>query len=121
MNVLFADDESAVREIIVNKINKKRLNIENIYQADNGVQALEMYEKYHPEIVITDIKMPKMDGLELSRKIRRMSDETRIIILSGYDEFEFAQQALRNNINEYILKPAKIEKIEEAIEKAELV
>lgn len=120
MNVLFADDESAVREIIVNKINKKRLNIENIYQADNGVQALEMYEKYHPEIVITDIKMPKMDGLELSREIRRMSDETRIIILSGYDEFEFAQQALRNNINEYILKPAKIEKIEEAIEKAEL-
>lgn len=118
MNVLFADDESVVREIIVNKIDRKRLNIENIYQADNGIQALRLYEKYRPEIVITDIKMPKMDGLELSKKIRLVSAEMRIIILSGYDEFEFAQQALRNNINEYILKPAKIEKIEEAIEKA---
>ena len=115
MNILFTDDEIAIREIIVSKLDKNKLGIENIYQADNGIEALATYKQHFPEIVITDIKMPQMDGLELVEKIREISRDTKIIIISGYDEFEFAQKALRHKVDDYILKPAKINTIEEAI------
>lgn len=118
MNILFTDDEIAIREIIVSKLDKNKLGIENIYQADNGIEALATYKQHFPEIVITDIKMPQMDGLELVEKIREISRDTKIIIISGYDEFEFAQKALRYKVDDYILKPAKINTIEEAILKA---
>ena len=119
MDILFADDEIAIREIIVRKINKNKLGIDNVYQADNGIDALATYKQYFPEIVITDIKMPQMDGLELIEKIRQISKDTKIIIISGYDEFELAQKALRYKVDDYILKPAKINTIEDAILKAQ--
>ena len=113
MRVLVVEDEEMIRKGIVLATDWQSLGCVVVGEAANGEEGIAQAEKCRPSLIITDLKMPKMDGLELSRKIRRMSDETRIIILSGYDEFEFAQQALRNNINEYILKPAKIEKIEE--------
>lgn len=83
--------------------------------AHDGQEALKLIEKNEPHIVITDIKMPIMDGLQLTESIKRMSPEIKVVILSGYDEFQFAQQALKLGAEEYLLKPIRIHQLKEVI------
>lgn len=73
--------------------------------ANNGVKALELVEKLQPDVVITDIKMPYMDGLELSRRLNNDYQNIHIIIFTGFDEFEYAKEAVHLEIEEYMLKP----------------
>lgn len=73
--------------------------------AHNGVEALEMAEELQPDVVMTDIKMPYMDGLTLSRKLKELYRTVKIIIFSGFDEFEYAKEAIQIEVEEYILKP----------------
>lgn len=117
MNVLIVDDELIIREGLKNNIDWTSHGISFIDTARSGEQALEKFEKTPFDIVITDIKMPKMSGLELADSLRHISPETKIILLSGFAEFEYAQQAIKLNVLAYLLKPVNIDEMEELIEK----
>ena len=103
--LILVDDEEEVRKGIVQKINWQQYGFDLVGQAENGREALEIAEKFTPDIVITDIKMPFMDGLELSEALKKRFPTIKIIILTGFDEFEYAQKAINLNVIEYVLKP----------------
>ena len=103
--VLLVDDEEEVLQVIKKKINWEGLGFSVIGYADNGVKALEMVEEYQPDVVMTDIKMPYMDGMELAKRIKSGYPATKILIFTGFDEFEYAKEAVHLEVEEYILKP----------------
>ncbi|MDO4343939.1 MAG: response regulator [Eubacteriales bacterium] len=103
--VVLVEDESTVRESIRKSIEWETYGFVFAGEAANGEQALEVVNHVRPEIVITDIRMPFMDGIELSRMLRNLYPKIRIIILSGYMEFQYAQDAIRFGVCEYLLKP----------------
>lgn len=103
--VLLADDEEEVIQVILKKIDWDGLGLSVIGHAPNGVKALEMVEESRPDIVITDIKMPYMDGLELSRNLKKDNPAVKILLFTGFDEFEYAKEAVHLEVEEYILKP----------------
>ena len=103
--VLLVDDEAEVIEVIEQRIQWDDLGFTVVGNATNGVKALELVEKLQPDVVITDIKMPYMDGLELSRRLNRDYQNIHIIIFTGFDEFEYAKEAVHLEVEEYILKP----------------
>ncbi|NCC64479.1 MAG: response regulator, partial [Spirochaetia bacterium] len=109
--ILLVDDESAVREGIRSRTPWERYNFTVVGEAGNGIKALEMIEELHPDVVITDIRMPYLGGMELIKEIRSSHPPVTIIILSGYDEFTYAQQAIRYDVSEYVLKPVSVEDI----------
>ncbi len=104
-SVLLVEDEEEIIEGIKMKIDWEALGFRVIGSALNGVKALEMAEKYQPDVVMTDIKMPIMVGLELSRNLRKELPSTRILLFTGFDEFEYAKEAVHLEVDEYILKP----------------
>ena len=91
-SVLLVDDEEDVIQIIVKKLDWEAMGLKIIGHAANGVEALELAEELQPDIVMTDIKMPYMDGLTLCRKLKELSRTIRVIIFSGFDEFEYAKE-----------------------------
>ena len=103
--VLLVDDEEEVIQVIMKKINWEGIGFSVIGYAGNGVRALEMVEEFQPDVVMTDIKMPYMDGIELTDHIRKEYPATKILIFTGFDEFEYAKEAVRMSVEEYILKP----------------
>jgi len=103
--LILVDDEEEVRKGILQKINWKELGFEIVGEAENGREALEMAEKVTPDVVITDIKMPFMDGIKLTGLIGEKFPSTKVIILTGFDQFEYAQEAVKLNVIEYVLKP----------------
>lgn len=115
--VLLVDDEEEVMNAIEHKINWEELGFEVIGKAQNGVKALEIAEKTQPDVVITDIKMPYMDGLELSRKLKEENPSIRIMILTGFDEFEYAKEAVHLEIEEYVLKPVNASELSECMKR----
>lgn len=104
-SVLLVDDEEDVIQIIMKKMDWESMGFQIAGYAHNGVEALEMAEELQPDVVMTDIKMPYMDGLTLSRKLKELYRTVKIIIFSGFDEFEYAKEAIQIEVEEYILKP----------------
>ncbi len=103
--VLLVDDEEEVVQAIMEKINWEQLGFSVIGFANNGVKALEMVEEFQPDVVVTDIKMPYMDGMELSNRVKMEFPATKILLFTGFDEFEYAKEAIHLEVEEYILKP----------------
>lgn len=103
--VLLVDDEEEVIQVIMKKINWEGLGFSVIGYANNGVKALEMVEEFQPDVVMTDIRMPYMDGMELSSRIKTEFPATKILLFTGFDEFEYAKEAIHLELEEYILKP----------------
>ncbi|MBU3127748.1 response regulator [Clostridium tagluense] len=103
--LILVDDEEEVRKGIIQKIKWQEYGFELVGEAENGREALEMAEKFTPDVVVTDIKMPFMDGLQLSEELRKRFPTIKIIILTGFDKFEYAQKAVNLNIALYALKP----------------
>ena len=114
-SILLADDEEEVRKGIIRKIDWENLGFQVVGDAENGEEALEKIEQLKPDVVMTDIRMPYMDGLTLSKRIRQKYPSTKILIFSGYDDFEYAQQAIKLNVTEYILKPVNVEELTEIL------
>ena len=103
--IMVVDDEEEIRLGIIKKIDWKSNGFVIVGDAENGQDALEKVEKLQPDIIMTDIKMPFMNGLELGKKISELMPSTKIIIFSGCDDFEYAHRAIKINVIEYILKP----------------
>jgi YesN/AraC family two-component response regulator len=116
IKILIIEDETLQRNHIiklVNSINEIPLTI--IGDAKNGVKGYEILQKTLPDLIISDIKMPGGDGLELAQKVHKNYPNIKFIILSGYDEFSYAREALRSNVKEYLLKPINKELFKQTI------
>lgn len=113
--IFLVDDEEEVRKAIIKKIAWEDLGFQVIGDAENGEEALEKIELLEPDAVITDIRMPYMDGLTLTERIRQKYPSMKVLIFSGFDDFEYAQQAIKLNVTEYILKPVNVEELSEIL------
>ena len=102
---LMVDDEEIVRRGFRDKIDWTGLGFEFLEPCENGEQAIEALEAFHPDVVMTDIAMPRMDGLAVAAYAAEHHPQMVVVILSGYDEFEYAQKAIRSSVFEYVLKP----------------
>ncbi len=109
--IMLVDDEEEVRKAIIRNMDWEELGFTVVGDAENGEDALEKLEQWEPDVVITDIRMPYMDGLTLTERIREKYPSIKILIFSGYDDFEYAKQAIKLNVTEYILKPVNSEEL----------
>jgi len=117
IKLYIVDDESSVRNGLTECIDWQHYGIEVVGTGANGRKAYEDIEKLTPDIVITDIKMPQMDGIELSNLIRKRYPETEIIFLSGYDDVEYLKEAIKVEAVDYIFKPFTMDELDKVINK----
>lgn len=111
IKMFIVDDESIIRTGIKNSIDWGSFDVEIAGEAKNGREALSKAIELNPDIVITDIRMPVMDGLELTQSLKEHVPNTKIIILSGYNDFEYAKKAIELGVCEYLLKPVGAEEL----------
>lgn len=105
LKVLVVDDELYVRKGIVLETDWAALGCMVVAEAENGVQALAAAHKYDPDLIISDIRMPQMDGIEMLTKLREEGNGVRVIFLTAYSEFSYAQNAIKLLASDYLLKP----------------
>ena len=115
--VLLVDDEEDIRVGISQKMDWQGLGFELVAEAENGKDALDLAEALRPDVILTDIKMPFMDGLELCRILTERLPASKFVVFSGFDDFEYAKQAIRMNVSEYILKPINAAELASVLEK----
>lgn len=108
-SIMVVEDSKPIVRDIIGKIQSIRPDIKEIVVTYDGVSALDMLKKQKPDILLTDIKMPMMDGLELISKAKEIYPELKCVVISGYGDFEFTHQALKLQVDEYILKPVDFE------------
>jgi len=111
IKAIIADDEIRVCQLIKNLIDWDEIGIEIVGEADNGISAYDLICNKNPDIVITDIRMPGLDGLALIKKTREIKPKTSFIIISGHKQFEYAQNAVKYGVEEYLLKPINKEEL----------
>lgn len=107
LKLLIADDEDIIRNGMTKYIRLHSERFERIYEAENGQETLEALVSYQPEMLLLDIQMPLKNGIEVLQEAAEMGIHPVTVILSGYDEFRYAQQALRHGAKEYLLKPVR--------------
>ncbi|CAG7654294.1 response regulator [Paenibacillus allorhizosphaerae] len=117
MNVLLVDDKESVVLGIRKHMPWEELGVDRVEIALDGMEALEKYASFPADLVITDIKMPNMNGIELMSRLQTEQRPIRFIVLSGYDEFDYAKQAISLGASEYVLKPVDIKELTMIIEK----
>ena len=115
--VIIADDEPKVLLLIRNLIQWEELGLELVATANDGISALDLIEELHPDIVITDIRMPGYDGIELIERAKALDSRIDFIIISGYRHFNYAQKAIRFGVEDYLLKPLKALEINQTLRK----
>ena len=116
-DVLLVDDNPADREGIRDLIDWESIGQRIAGLAANGREGLELVRRLKPDILLTDVSMPIMNGLELSAQVNRELPETRILFMSCFDEFEYVREAMRNKAHAYILKPIRVEELTEELDK----
>lgn len=115
--VLIADDELIIREGIKESINWKEFNMDPIGEAEDGEEAVELALIHSIDILLIDINMPIKNGIEAMKEIREKLPNCKIVVISGYDDFQYAQEAIKINVEEYLLKPIHPKKLEEIVGK----
>lgn len=115
LDIVIIDDDRIVRQGIIKSIDWEKIGCEIVGEASNGKSGLQIIRETHPQVAIIDIKMPVMSGLELTRVLKETALEVEILILTGYSEFDYAREALRLGVKNYLLKPVKEEEIIENI------
>lgn len=115
--VVVAEDEELLLNNLVQKIGKADSDFQVIGTAQTGDQALSLVEKLNPDLLITDIRMPVMDGIALLTRVRSQFPITKFIITSGFSDFEYAKKAINLKVSDYLLKPIDIEELRGALQK----
>lgn len=115
--IVIADDEVELRQALIRRIDWEDVGFQVVGEAENGAEALELVEKLEPDLLLTDVRMPFMSGIELAREVREIRPTMQIAFLSGYDDFTYAQQAIQYNIISYMLKPISSVELTEELKK----
>lgn len=118
IKLLVADDESTTRNGIIKHIKWKELRIDLIKEAKNGIEAVEIAYDFEPDIIISDIRMPGLNGIEVATKLREKFTNCKIIFLSGYSDKEYLKAAIKLSAVNYVEKPIDLMELTEAIQKA---
>jgi two-component system response regulator YesN len=116
-NILIVDDEATVRHSIINNTNWNSLGFDCVGDCENGSEAIEEIDKFQPDVVLTDIAMPYVDGLQLTKYILEKYPRIKVIILTGYDDFDYAQQAVKLKAYDFILKPITADELRKLLVK----
>lgn len=114
ISILCVEDEDGIRQTIVSTL---KYYFKEVYEASDGNEGFELYEYYKPKIVLTDIQMKNCNGLEFVKKIRKIDNETMVIMLTAYSNEEYLMELINLNINHFILKPLNSKKLNDALEK----
>ncbi|AIF45587.1 response regulator [Virgibacillus sp. SK37] len=115
LKVLLVDDEILTVRMLQSLIDWRQYNLELAGVAQDGVEAYEAFEKYNPHIVITDINMPNMNGIEFVKKAKRRNKHTEFILVSAYGDFSYVQEAMKEGCSDYILKPVDEQELNKAL------
>lgn len=114
--VLIADDEIYVVALIQKLIQWEKFNMEVVATANDGITALNLVKEIAPDVVIVDVRMPGYDGISFMDKVREFNTNVRFIVISGHKQFDYAKGAMRNNAEDYLLKPINKEELEHVLE-----
>lgn len=114
---MIVDDDELVRERVLSLIPTEAMGLKLVAQAENGVQALEQFEQHRPQIVIMDIQIPLMNGIDVAKQMLQEDLDVKIIIITGYGTLEFAQDAIRSGIFDFMLKPINPRELEDTLRK----
>lgn len=117
--VLIVEDEKMIRQGIKTMVQRSGVSIDEILEASNGEIALDILNSHSVDLMFTDIRMPKMDGIQLVQEVQKLNSKPEIVAISGFDDFSYAVEMLRNGVREYILKPVERDKIVEIMVKLE--
>ncbi len=118
MKLLIADDEILTRTGLTTSIVWSDLGIDEVYEASDGVEGLEMAKKYQPDIVLSDVRMPRMNGIDMLYKIREIAPDTSFIFMSGYSDKEYLKAAIKLQAVSYVEKPLDLGEISQAVRTA---
>lgn len=116
--ILIAEDEAIERRMLCQTLNEHLGEVCELLEAANGDQAMELYQRFRPEIVLLDIEMPGLSGLEVARRIRAGQKPCVILFLTGFDKFSYAKQTISVHAQEYLLKPYNEEELLSTVEEA---
>lgn len=118
MKILIVDDEELTRTGVIASVNWESLGIDEIYQADDGVNGLKIASEKKPDIILCDVKMPRMDGITMLERIEKESPDTVVVFMSGYSDKEYLKAAIQLKAIDYIEKPIEQEELRETLKKA---
>ncbi|MFR2718394.1 MAG: response regulator [Ruminococcus sp.] len=116
-NLLIVDDEELIRQGLKARLEYLGIDVDKIFEASNGNEAIEVVKNHTVDIVVTDIRMPDMDGLTLIREVQKIEKNIQFVVLSGYAEFTYAEQAIRLGVKSYLLKPVSNEELKNTFQK----
>lgn len=115
---MVVDDEEMIRNGLARQLETLGLSIRVVAKAKDGEEALALFREHSPDILLMDLNIPKIDGMECIRQIREVNQTCVILIISGYDDFEYARKAITNNVDFYLLKPVDDEEFQTTMEQA---
>lgn len=120
MDIVVVEDEIRTRNGIIRLISKISNKYNVIGEASNGIDGIKVIEKTNPQLVIVDIKMPQLNGLDMLQELKKRNILFKSIVLTGFAEFEFAKEAISLGVFEYLLKPITVEDLQKALERVEM-
>ena len=118
-SIIIVEDEYLVRQGIASLVDYEQFGIQVIAQAENGIEAWQKFQENPADILLTDINMPQMNGLELAKLVRDQAPKCHIVFLTGYDDFDYARTAIKLGADDYLLKPFSKDDVEEMLAKVQ--
>ena len=119
-SIIIVEDEYLVRQGIASLVDYEQFGMQVIAQAENGIEAWKKFQENPADILLTDINMPQMNGLELAKLVRDQAPKCHIVFLTGYDDFDYARTAIKLGADDYLLKPFSKDDVEEMLAKVQI-